>query len=88
MAELAALAIPLITAGGTAAATAMATKGAGKAPKVQDPAPMPVPGDPSSEEARRRKQAELAASQGREATNLTPARSAAPSYSNTVLGGS
>lgn len=88
MAEAGALLIPLLTSAATAGASAVAAKAAApKAPKVEAPKPLPAPNDPNAIEARRKQQAELAASQGRAGTNLTSQR-AAPAYTNTVLGGS
>lgn len=84
MAEMAAILPAIIGAGASVAASKMGAK----TPKVQEPVKMPAPDDPAALEAKRRKQAELSASQGRESTNLTPQRSAAPAYTNTVLGGS
>lgn len=89
MAEAGALLIPLLTAGASAGVSAAAAKSAGgKTPKIQAPTPLPAPEDPAALEARRRKQAELAESGGREGTNLATPQRAAPAYSNTVLGGS
>ena len=82
MSGLEALIVPLVTAGATAGASALM---APKAPKPQAPTALPKPDDALEKQKRLEEQQRLAATKGRDSTNLTS--SAAPSYSNTTLGG-
>jgi len=95
MAEVATIGTVLtaLAAGGTAAATTMQAKEAGKARKAAAPAPtpqpaaqMPDPEDPRVREERERKMRERALAGGRESTNMTPTGSGGD-YTGTVLGG-
>lgn len=82
MSGLEALIVPLVTAGASAAAGAAL---APKAPKPQAPTALPKPDDALEKQKRLEEQQRLAATKGRDSTNLTG--NAAPSYSNTTLGG-
>jgi hypothetical protein len=82
MSGLEALIVPLITAGASAGAAALT---APKAPKPQAAAALPKPDDALEKQKRLEEQQRLAATKGRDSTNLTG--NAAPSYSNTTLGG-
>ncbi len=82
MSGLEALIVPLVTGAASAGAASLM---APKAPKRQAPTALPKPDDALEKQKRLEEQQRLAATKGRDSTNLTG--NAAPSYSNTTLGG-
>lgn len=73
--------LPALIAGGTSlAAGAMQ-----KTPKIETPTPLPKPDDAVRKQKMLEEQQRMAATKGRDSTNLT-GNNPAPSYSNTALG--